>query len=96
MKLRSKEEMAAAAIAARSAAERSLQRADERAAEFRERLEELNKQVEEADMNRDYRLGVWWLDSCWPSSRNRHRSSNNTRGGTQLVAEMEELLEPLV
>ncbi|KAG0556144.1 hypothetical protein KC19_11G029400 [Ceratodon purpureus] len=94
LKLRSKEEMAVAAIAARTAAERSLQMADERAAELRERLEELNKQVEEAEMNKDYRIGLGWLDSCWPSSRNRQRTSD--LGGTQLAAEMEELLEPLV
>lgn len=94
LKLRSKEEMAAAAIAARTAAERSLQMADERASELRERLEELNKQMEEADRNKDYRFGLGWLDMCCPWLRNRRRSSN--RGGTQMAAEMEELLEPLV
>jgi len=94
LKLRSKEEMAAAAIVARTAAERSLQMADERAAELRERLEELNKQMEEADRNREYRLGLGWLDMCCPWLRNRRRSSD--RGATQMAAEMEELLEPLV
>ena len=94
LKLRSKEEMAAAAIAARTAAERSLQMADERAGEMRERLEELNKLIEESDRNKDYRLGLGWLDTCCPWLRDRRRSSD--RGGTQMAAEMEELLEPLV
>ncbi|KAG0564456.1 hypothetical protein KC19_8G111600 [Ceratodon purpureus] len=94
LKLRSKEEMAAAAIAARTAAERSLQMADERAGELRERLEELNRLMEEADRNKDYRLGLGWLDMCCPWLRNRRRSSDG--GGTQMAAEMEELLEPLV
>lgn len=92
LKLRSKEEMAAAAIVARTAAERSLQMADERAAELRERLEELNRQMEEADRNKEYRLGLGWLDMCCPWLRNRRRA----RGATQMAAEMEELLEPLV
>lgn len=94
LKLRSKEEMAAAAIVARTAAERSLQMADERASELRERLEELNKQIEDADKNREYRLGLGWLDMCCPWLRNRRSSSG--RGATQMAAEMEELLEPLV
>lgn len=94
LKLRSKEEMAAAAITARTAAERSLQMADERVGELRERLEDLNKQLEEADRNKDYRLGLGWFDTCCPWLLNRRRSSD--RGGTQMAAEMEELLEPLV
>ena len=95
-KLRSKEEMAAAATAARTAAERSLQMADERAAELRERLEELNKQLEDADRIREYRgpIGMGLFDMCWPRLRNLGRPSGP--GGTQLAAEMEELLEPLV
>lgn len=94
--MRSKEEMAAAAIAARTAAERSLQMADERATELRERVEELNKQIEETDKNREYRgsTGVGLFDMCWPWFRSRGRPRND--GGTQLASEMEELLEPLV
>lgn len=92
LKLRSKEEMAAAAIVARTAAERSLQMADERAAELRHRLEELNRQMEDADRNKEFRLGLGWLDMCCPWLRNRRRSS----GSTEMAAEMEELLEPLV
>lgn len=94
LKVRSKEEMASAAIAARTAAERSLQMADERAAELRERLEELNKQLEENESRKEYRLGLSLLDMCCPWLRNRRRSSEG--GGTQMAAEMEELLEPLV
>ncbi|RYQ94053.1 hypothetical protein Ahy_B09g100254 [Arachis hypogaea] len=48
-KLRLKEEVAATAIAAQEAAERSLKLADTRAVELRERMEELTKQLEEAD-----------------------------------------------
>lgn len=94
LKLRSKEEMASAAIVARTAAERSLQMADERAAELRDRLEELNKQMEEADRNKEFRLGLGWLDMCCPWLRNRRSASD--RRATQMAAEMEELLEPLV
>ncbi|PWZ36926.1 E3 ubiquitin-protein ligase RGLG2 [Zea mays] len=48
-KLKFKEETAAAAMAARDAAEKSLKLADTRSSRLRERLEELNKQLEESD-----------------------------------------------
>ncbi|KAH7538047.1 hypothetical protein FEM48_Zijuj03G0157800 [Ziziphus jujuba var. spinosa] len=48
-KLNEKEELAAAAMAAQSAAEKSLQLADSTAAGLRKRVEELSKQLEEAE-----------------------------------------------
>uniref|UniRef100_A0ACD5YBV8 Uncharacterized protein n=1 Tax=Avena sativa TaxID=4498 RepID=A0ACD5YBV8_AVESA len=52
-KLKFKEETAAAAMAARDAAEKSLKLADTRSARLRERLEELNRQAEESDSRAD-------------------------------------------
>uniref|UniRef100_A0ACD5XVN1 Uncharacterized protein n=1 Tax=Avena sativa TaxID=4498 RepID=A0ACD5XVN1_AVESA len=52
-KLKFKEETAAAAMAARDAAEKSLKLADTRSARLRERLEELNRQAEESDSRVD-------------------------------------------
>ncbi|OMO71771.1 putative ATP binding protein [Corchorus olitorius] len=48
-KLKLKEELATAAMAAQAAGERSLQLADSRAAQLRDRVEELTKQLEEAE-----------------------------------------------
>ncbi|WVZ63112.1 hypothetical protein U9M48_012775 [Paspalum notatum var. saurae] len=52
-KLKFKEETAAAAMAARDAAEKSLKLADMRSSRLRERLEELNRQLEESDSRTD-------------------------------------------
>ncbi|KAL5991211.1 hypothetical protein ACLOJK_012117 [Asimina triloba] len=52
-KIKFKEETAAAAIAARDAAEKSLKLADLRASRLRERVEELTHQVEESDSPED-------------------------------------------
>ncbi|CAN6179979.1 unnamed protein product [Urochloa humidicola] len=65
-KLKFKEETAAAAMAARDAAEKSLKLADMRSSRLRERLEELNRQLEESDNRTDSvnRSGHRYM--CWP------------------------------
>ncbi|KAJ8771480.1 hypothetical protein K2173_026657 [Erythroxylum novogranatense] len=63
-KLKLKEELAAAAIGAQAAAERSLQLADSRSAELRDRIEELTKQLEEAEAKERSRHKVRHI--CWP------------------------------
>ncbi|BBN14630.1 hypothetical protein MPTK1_6g13090 [Marchantia polymorpha subsp. ruderalis] len=94
-KVSSKEQMAMAAIAARNAAERSLQIADERASDLRHRVEDMTRALEELEPGGDFwARGV--LDMCWPWMRGRGRPGINA-GGPQPVrnsAEMEELLEP--
>ncbi|CAM6041288.1 unnamed protein product [Sphagnum compactum] len=100
LEVRSKDEMSSAAIAARDAAERSLQMADERAMDLRDRVEELNKQLEEAFRVREFggSTGIGGLfELCWPRwPRGRSVSSPHNRGGGNSAAEMEQLLEPLV
>ncbi|CAK9195033.1 unnamed protein product [Sphagnum troendelagicum] len=101
LEVRSKDEMSSAAIAARDAAERSLQMADERAMDLRDKVEELNKQLEEAFRVREFggSTGIGGLfELCWPrwQSRGRSVSSSHNRGGGNSAAEMEQLLEPLV
>lgn len=90
-KVGSKEDMALAAIAALNAAERSRQIADERATDLRDRLEEMNRQIEELEQKSEHR-GCALLDWCLPWLRGRDRRGHDT----QLSAEMEELLDPLV
>lgn len=96
-KLQSKEDMTIAAIAARSAAERSLRIADERAVELRERVEELNRQFDALERLGDGRISSGLYNMCWPSQwfhiRPLFSQSNTT---TQPSAEMGELFEPLV
>lgn len=66
-KLKFKEETAAAAMAARDAAEKSLRLADLRASRLRDRVEELTHQLEESETQRDARRarnGPRYV--CWP------------------------------
>ncbi|XP_010556205.1 PREDICTED: paramyosin [Tarenaya hassleriana] len=65
-KLKFKEETAAAAMAARGAAEKSLRLADSRATKLRERVEQLSRQVEELETRRDNinRNSARYV--CWP------------------------------
>lgn len=66
-KLKFKEETAAAAMAARDAAEKSLRLADLRASRLRDRVEELTRQLEESDLQgeaRRNRRGPRYV--CWP------------------------------
>ncbi|XBH94397.1 hypothetical protein VPH35_085184 [Triticum aestivum] len=65
-KLKFKEETAAAAMAVRDAAEKSLKLADTRSARLRERLEELNRQVEESDNRADPSSRSGHRYVCWP------------------------------
>ncbi|XP_030532965.1 uncharacterized protein At3g49055 isoform X2 [Rhodamnia argentea] len=64
-KLKLKEDLAAAAMAAQEAAERSLQLADSRAAGLRERIEELTRQLEEVD-GREKKSRQRVRHICWP------------------------------
>ncbi|KAF5726713.1 hypothetical protein HS088_TW22G00394 [Tripterygium wilfordii] len=65
-KLRFKEETAAAAMAARDAAEKSLRLADLRASRLRERVEELSHQLEEFENREDSRGRHGPRYICWP------------------------------
>ncbi|XP_034711175.1 uncharacterized protein At3g49055 [Vitis riparia] len=93
-KLKLKEDLAAAAMAAQAAAERSLQLADSRAAELRERIEELTRQLEEAESRDRNRLRVRHV--CWPwrALKVNPASNTNTRVGNvrRMLPEMQALL----
>ncbi|CAA7023636.1 unnamed protein product [Microthlaspi erraticum] len=65
-KLKFKEETAAAAMGARDAAERSLRLADTRATKLRERIQELNRKVEELETHRDMSTSNRARYACWP------------------------------
>ncbi|KAL5069849.1 hypothetical protein RYX36_020736 [Vicia faba] len=73
-KLRLKEELAMTAIAAQEAAERSLQLADSRGVELRRRIEELTRQLEEAEKRERSSHKVRHL--CWPWQVFRMSSTN--------------------
>ncbi|KAL5744636.1 hypothetical protein ACOSP7_027502 [Xanthoceras sorbifolium] len=85
-KLKLKEELAAAAMAAQAAAEKSLQLADSRAAGLRERIEELTKQLEEAESKDKIRRKVRHI--CWPWRALRLNAPNNTNTRAQNVRRM--------
>jgi hypothetical protein len=65
-KLKFKEETAAAAMAARDAAEKSLKLADMRSARLRDRVEELTHQLEEFENREDSRGRNRPRYVCWP------------------------------
>lgn len=65
-KLKFKEETAAAAMAARDAAEKSLRLADLRATRLRDRVEELSRQLEEFETRADLRVRHGSRYVCWP------------------------------
>ncbi|KAE8704704.1 hypothetical protein F3Y22_tig00110446pilonHSYRG00014 [Hibiscus syriacus] len=85
-KLKLKEEHAVAAIAAQAAAEWSLQLADSRAAGLRERIEELTKQLEEAEGKERSRGKLRHF--CWPWHVLKMNITNNTNSRTQDVKRM--------
>ncbi|KAK3220683.1 hypothetical protein Dsin_014653 [Dipteronia sinensis] len=87
-KLKLKEELAAAAMAAQAASEKSLQLADSRAAGLRERIEQLTKQSEEAESKERSRRKVRHI--CWPwrALRLNATAHNNTNDRTQNVRRM--------
>jgi hypothetical protein len=66
-KLKFKEETAAAAMAAREAAEKSLRLADVRSTRLRQRLEEISHQVEQSDSQNSSLSGHSGVRyACWP------------------------------
>ncbi|XP_045799869.1 uncharacterized protein At3g49055 [Trifolium pratense] len=94
-KLRLKEELAMTAIAAQEAAEKSLQLVDSRGVELRRRIEELSRQLEEAEKRERNSRKVRRI--CWPWQVFRLSSSNiaDTRIGNakRMLPEMQSFLQ---
>ncbi|KAL6132032.1 hypothetical protein ACLB2K_070403 [Fragaria x ananassa] len=88
-KLKLKEELAANAMAAHAAAEKSLQLADSRAAGLRNRIEELSRQVEEAESRERHSRRVRHI--CWPWRSLKVNPANNSHV-RRLLPEMQALL----
>uniref|UniRef100_A0ACD5Y1Z2 Uncharacterized protein n=1 Tax=Avena sativa TaxID=4498 RepID=A0ACD5Y1Z2_AVESA len=98
-KLKFKEETAAAAMAARDAAEKSLKLADTRSARLRERLEELNRQAEESDSRADPSSGGGGgrhRYMCWPWQWLGLNYVRLPPAETEEVSNEMELSEPLI
>lgn len=94
-KLKFKEETAAAAMAARDAAEKSLRITDLRSSRLRERLEELMQQLEKSDNTNDSRNQNSHRYVCWPwqwLGLNFLRHNTDTQGNPNEM----ELSEPLI
>ncbi|PSR93459.1 hypothetical protein CEY00_Acc28073 [Actinidia chinensis var. chinensis] len=93
-KLKRKEELAAAAMAAQAAAERSLQLADSRASGLHGRIEELTRQLEEADSKERTCRKVRHI--CWPWLALKASPPNGTntraRNFKWMLPEMQALL----
>ncbi|XP_065869494.1 uncharacterized protein At3g49055 isoform X2 [Euphorbia lathyris] len=94
-KLKLKEELANAAMAAQAAAEKSLQLADSRATELQNRIEELRRQVEEAESReRNLRKA---RHICWPWRTLKQNLTNNANPRLQNMRvkqpEMQALLQ---
>lgn len=94
-KLKFKEETAAAAMAARDAAEKSLRLADMRATRLRERVEELSQQLEESENQHDSRNRSRHRYVCWPWQWLGLDLVRNPQETIQSSNEME-LSEPLI
>lgn len=88
-KLKLKEELAATAMAAHAAAEKSLQLADSRAAGLRARIEELSRQLEEAESRERNSRRVRHI--CWPWRSLKLNPANNAHV-KRLLPEMQALL----
>ncbi|XP_010255341.1 PREDICTED: uncharacterized protein At3g49055-like [Nelumbo nucifera] len=91
-KLKLKEDLATAAMTAQAAAERSLQLADSRAAGFRERIEELTRQLEEAENKRERSSRRKVRRICWPWRALKVNPSTRGRSVRRMIPEMEALL----
>nr|XP_010904548.1 early endosome antigen 1 [Elaeis guineensis] len=94
-KVKFKEETAAAAMAARDAAEKSLRLADLRSTRLRERLEELMQQLEKSENTNDSRNQNSHRYVCWPwqwLGLNFLRYNTDTQGSPNEM----ELSEPLI
>ncbi|KAF9668379.1 hypothetical protein SADUNF_Sadunf15G0122500 [Salix dunnii] len=93
-KLRLKEELAVAAMAAQAAAERSLQLADSRAAGLQQRIEELTRQVEEAESKERRCNKVRHI--CWPwraiKAATANTANNRVQNVKRMLPEMQALL----
>ncbi|PSS28547.1 hypothetical protein CEY00_Acc03360 [Actinidia chinensis var. chinensis] len=96
-KLKFKEETAAAAMAARDAAEKSLRLADMRASRLRDRVEELTQQLEQLDTRQNLRGLTGPRYVCWPWEWLGLSFVGAPRSATQQQSSNEmELSEPLV
>ncbi|OAY65323.1 Uncharacterized protein ACMD2_06062 [Ananas comosus] len=95
-KLKFKEETAAAAMAARDAAEKSLRLADLRAARLRERLEELTRQLEEYDSRGETTNRNSHRYICWPWQWLGLNSVRYQQADIQENSNEMELSEPLI
>ncbi|KAK2983529.1 hypothetical protein RJ640_023063 [Escallonia rubra] len=94
-KLKLKEELAAAAMTAQAASERSLELADNRTSELRERIEELTRQLEEIEKReRGNRHSVRHI--CWPwrvlKFSSAHSTNTTVRNVKRMLPEMQALL----
>ncbi|KAG5230690.1 hypothetical protein OIU76_022708 [Salix suchowensis] len=93
-KLKLKDELAVAAMAAQAAAERSLQLADSRAAGLRQRIEELTRQVEEAESKERRCNKVRHI--CWPwraiKAATANTANNRVQNVKRMLPEMQALL----
>ncbi|XP_009342947.2 uncharacterized protein At3g49055-like [Pyrus x bretschneideri] len=91
-KLKLKDELAATAMAAQAAAERSLQLTDSRTSGLRKRIEELSKQVEEAESRERSNQRVRRI--CWPWRPLKAANNAQNRIGPvrRLLPEMQALL----
>ncbi|XP_068639548.1 uncharacterized protein At3g49055-like, partial [Aristolochia californica] len=90
-KLKLKEELASAAVAAQEAAERSLRLVDSRCAGFRDRIEELTRQLEETESKGERSCRRRVRHVCWPwralrRSPAARRSLRVTRHGPEMEA----------
>lgn len=96
-KLRLKEELAMAAIAAQEAAERSLKLADSRGVELRRQIEELTRQLEESEKHERNSSHKVSRRICWPWPVFRLSSSNiaTSRIGNakRMIPEMQSFLQ---
>ncbi|KAL9240466.1 hypothetical protein vseg_014681 [Gypsophila vaccaria] len=81
-KIKMKEELAQAAMAAQLAAERSLQLADSRAVVFRERIEALTLQLEADSRDKNGRIKVSRI--CWPWQAFKLATPANTSNRTRI------------
>ncbi|XP_043716564.1 uncharacterized protein At3g49055 [Telopea speciosissima] len=92
-KLKLKAELAATAMAAQAAAERSLQLADSRAAGLHERIEELTRQLDEADRRGEQNSRHRVRHICWPWHAFRVNSAGmRGRNVKRMLPEMEALM----
>ncbi|KAF8380226.1 hypothetical protein HHK36_027708 [Tetracentron sinense] len=94
-KLALKEELAATAMTAQAASEKSLRLADSRAAGLRERIEELTRQLEEADSRGDRSSRRRVRHICWPWRAlrvNPAATSTRARNVRRMLPEMQALL----